>query len=73
MQDANFSFGPEEASPDRQVSAFAFDPIYLALHQIGDAEEAALEVAGEHWEIARLKMRHLRAAYERINKEGVRS
>jgi 4-alpha-glucanotransferase len=30
-------------------------------------------VAGERWEIARLKMRRLRAAYERINRESVRS
>jgi 4-alpha-glucanotransferase len=30
-------------------------------------------MAGECWEIARLKMGRLRAAYERINREGVRS
>jgi 4-alpha-glucanotransferase len=52
VQDANFSFGPEEAPPDWQVSAFAFDPIYLALRKISDADEAALEVAAECWEIA---------------------
>jgi hypothetical protein len=73
VQDANFSFGPEEAPPDGQVSAFAFDSIYLALRQIGDAGEAAPDVAGERCEIARLKMRHLRTADESINREGVRS
>jgi hypothetical protein len=47
VQDANFSFGPEEAPPDWQVSPFAFDLIYLALREIGDAGEAASEVTGE--------------------------
>jgi hypothetical protein len=73
MQGANFSFGPEEAPLDRQVSPFAFDPIYLALREIGDAGEATPEVTGERWEIARLKMRHLSATCERIDREGVRS
>jgi hypothetical protein len=73
VQDANFSFGPEEMPPDRQVSAFAFDSIYLALHEIGDASETASKVAGECLEIARLKMWHLRAAYERsIRRAGDR-
>jgi hypothetical protein len=71
VQDANFSFGLEEAPPDRQMSAFAFDWIYLALREIGDAGEIAPEIAGKRWEIVRLKMRHLGATYERIDREGV--
>jgi hypothetical protein len=55
------------------VSAFVFDSIYLALREIGDAGEAILKVTGERWEIIRLKMRGLCVAYERIDKEGVRS
>jgi hypothetical protein len=49
VQDANFSFGPEEAPPDRQMSAFAFDRIYLALREIGEVGEITPEVAGERW------------------------
>jgi hypothetical protein len=71
MQDANFSSGPEEAPSDGQVSVFAFDLIYLSLHESSDAGEATQEMARERWEIARLKMRRPRAAYERIDREGV--
>jgi 4-alpha-glucanotransferase len=73
MQNANFSFWLEKGPPDRQVLAFAFSAIYLALCEIGDAGEVALRVARERWEIDRLKMRRLRVVYERIDREGVRS
>jgi hypothetical protein len=49
VQDANFSFGPEETPLDRQVSAFAFDSIYLALHEIGDAGEIARKWRESAW------------------------
>jgi hypothetical protein len=45
VQDTNFSFGLEKAPPDWQMSTFAFDRIYLALREIGDASEIAPEVA----------------------------
>jgi hypothetical protein len=41
VQDVNFSSGPKEAPPDRQMSIFASDPIYLVLREMGDADEAA--------------------------------
>jgi 4-alpha-glucanotransferase len=71
IHDINYSFLSDETCSSRQVSAFAFNPLYLSLSEFGSSKRMPQET--DLSAVARFKMRELRLLYENVDREALRS
>lgn len=70
MQDVNCYFAKDEGSPSKQVSAFAFNPMYLTLRNVKGYEELEEPFERDFATVTKFKYRVLKDIFEkRLDKD----
>ena len=69
IQDINCYYGKDEGSPSKQVSAFAFNPMYITLRNVDGFEETEEPFERDFGTVTKFKYRVLRDIFaKRVNK-----